>query len=1004
MFRRMIPTLILLAALPAFAQEPKPPQLTPEEQKLAAEATKLNEEGMQLYERGQPAAAVEKMRQSLEIYQKLYSAAKYPDGHADLAASLNDLGFALLAVGSVEKTLEYYEQSFAMRQKLYPAAKYPDGHGELAQSLNNLGAVRAAMGELEKAFDSYERALVMNRRLYPLAKYPDGHSELATNLNNLGTVLIQMGALEKASAYFEQALAMTRAAYPATRFPSGHLELAQSLSNFGSVLHYMGSYEKALAQFEQGLAMRQKLFPAADYPEGHPEVAESLNNLGHALVSRGAFQQAGKIFEQSLAMHQSLYPQTEYPKGHPNLARSWSSLGLVHQRMGSHEKALEFHQKSLAINRLLYPTSRYSEGHPDLAKSLNNMGSVFSGMRKFEKASEFLEQALAMTRALYPVEKYPDGHPNLAAALTNHGEVLFRMESVDKALDFLAQALDMTQRLVNREIRTASEARALAQIAALRKGLSATYFSAAVSVSSTTDISYRAVWDEKGTVQRLLSRRHLAAAIRRHESADIRRQYEQLGQIRRDIARLGSQASNNPVARDKRLAALSDDQDRLERALATQIPALDRDRDLVNLQPKDLITKLPPQTVFVDFVRYAHSSSTKESGNRYLAFILAAGQPIRRIELGDADPIDQAVTAWRGAISSRQSSPSSLRLKELVWSKLVHHIPAGTKTLYVAPDGDLTRLPWAALPIGDDKVLLEDYAVAIVPHGPFLLESLKYPRTYLEATSILALGDVAYQSKAWPDLPGTAVELKSLPVKSPVMLTGSNATQARLLAELPKARYAHLATHGYFDVETLTAEKKRADQAAKSRIFGDESPYVMVKNPLGFVGLVLANGEVLNGLSLVDLPLEHLNLVTLSACETGLGELTGSEGVQGLQRAFHLAGCPNVIASLWKVGDVSTAVLMEEFYTRLWSKEKPLPPIEALREAQLTILRNPDKVLKRHEAMVAELKKQGLSEKEIASRGFKTDLAVLPEGGKVADLKRSPTQWWAAFVLSGVGK
>ena len=157
---------------------------------------------------------------------------------------------------------------------------------------------------------------------------------------------------------------------------------------------------------------------------------------------------------------------------------------------------------------------------------------------------------------------------------------------------------------------------------------------------------------------------------------------------------------------------------------------------------------------------------------------------------------------------------------------------------------------------------------------------------------------------------------------------------------LPTARYAHLATHGEFQADALTAERKRAAEALAARQLGDDSRKVAAKNPLGYVGLVLANSEIFSGLSIVDMPLSHLQLVTLSACETGLGELTGGEGVQGLQRAFHLAGCPNVVASLWKVNDAATAALMAKFYHEMWVNKKE--PLAALREAQLTIYRRPD--------------------------------------------------------------
>jgi CHAT domain-containing protein len=223
-------------------------------------------------------------------------------------------------------------------------------------------------------------------------------------------------------------------------------------------------------------------------------------------------------------------------------------------------------------------------------------------------------------------------------------------------------------------------------------------------------------------------------------------------------------------------------------------------------------------------------------------------------------------------------------------------------------------------------------------------------------------------------------------------VSGTDATASSVSEKLPQARYAHFATHGYFDADELTKEKKREADAAKNRALADESRIrVVTKNPLGFVGLVLANGEVLNGLALVDLPLENLKLVTLSACETGLGELTGGEGVQGLQRAFHLAGCPNVVASLWKVSDKATAALMAKFYHEMWKNNKP--PIEALREAQLFIYYNPDKI------------RDVLGERGAPKRS--EALAVKsgePGASATGARKRADTKLWAAFVLSGVGK
>jgi CHAT domain-containing protein len=148
---------------------------------------------------------------------------------------------------------------------------------------------------------------------------------------------------------------------------------------------------------------------------------------------------------------------------------------------------------------------------------------------------------------------------------------------------------------------------------------------------------------------------------------------------------------------------------------------------------------------------------------------------------------------------------------------------------------------------------------------------------------------------------------------------------------------------------------------------------------------------VLTGQDVESVDLRGCELAVLSACQTGLGDLTRSQGVLGLQRSFPAAGVKAMVTSLWSVHDAATLVLMEEFYSRLWGKQR-LTKLEALRQAQLAILRDPGRVRRRTEALLADARRRG------AGR-----LALdLPEGGKVGEApRRSPEAWWAAFVLSG---
>jgi CHAT domain-containing protein len=143
-----------------------------------------------------------------------------------------------------------------------------------------------------------------------------------------------------------------------------------------------------------------------------------------------------------------------------------------------------------------------------------------------------------------------------------------------------------------------------------------------------------------------------------------------------------------------------------------------------------------------------------------------------------------------------------------------------------------------------------------------------------------------------------------------------------------------------------------------------------------------------------------VRLAVLSACQTALGRQAGWQGVQGLQRAFHEAGAKTLLASLWSVSDAATVVLMEEFYTQLWEKKKP--PVQALRQAQHFVLKNPGRVEKRARELRALLLKRGSGEDALEARGLGKKAAELPAGGGAAPEKRSPVSWWAPWVLSGV--
>lgn len=268
--------------------------------------------------------------------------------------------------------------------------------------------------------------------------------------------------------------------------------------------------------------------------------------------------------------------------------------------------------------------------------------------------------------------------------------------------------------------------------------------------------------------------------------------------------------------------------------------------------------------------------------------------------------------------------------------------------------------------------------------------------------------ELSTEDRSWPYLDGAERETQVVTgfwgTRGQVVTLSDAAADERAITDtLPHARFAHLATHGFFDE---SAEVYQVD-LRKQRLFegrhtsAPRGATVAGRNPLLMTGIVLAGANVapekddlgipisddgiLTAEEIQGLDLRNTELVTLSACETGLGDVANGEGVMGLQRALHQAGVRSVIASLWKVSDDATCALMAEFYRNLW--EKKLSKVESLRQAQLAVLRNYDP-----------------DTGEMWGLGTKTVImgeAGVPKNDKPKSDKRLHPRFWAAFQLSG---
>ncbi len=303
------------------------------------------------------------------------------------------------------------------------------------------------------------------------------------------------------------------------------------------------------------------------------------------------------------------------------------------------------------------------------------------------------------------------------------------------------------------------------------------------------------------------------------------------------------------------------------------------------------------------------------------------------------------------------------QLAELIWGKLIPHIGAA-KTIYFSPDGLLCQLSVEALPLSKDSVYGDAYDIVRCSSTKYILQQhkdeqptqvnlfggIQYDMTSKEMSvqsNALAMRD-AYRGEMpdsltrghYEELAGAKEEVYSIARllnKADIngrLYTGSNACEEAFKAlSGTRPNVLHIATHGFFWPEE---EASRKDYFMASFMPGGQSTsrYVSAMERAGllFAGANVAmtghrdelpsNVEdgVLSAQEISTMDLYGTDLVVLSACETGQGDIEG-DGVYGLQRAFKLAGVQTIIMSLWKVNDAATQMLMTEFYTN-WITNK----------------------------------------------------------------------------------
>lgn len=936
-----------------------------------------NNLGTLAFHLGQMDEAVEQLTLAVKMARQLPVAVE----PFRTALATQNLATVLYSQQHFERSIELFQASLEEWRRIFPEQQYPQGHPQLANTLMNLGVAFSVSDDPRAAATCFEQAADMLHAIFPKEKYPQGHPLLFRCLTNLASEFSRSGRSAHAVRVLERALNLGSDLYPPREFPDGHPDLASALNSLSHALHLLGDYRRSLDYCGESLKMSRQLDPTST------GVATALHNMGVRTLPTGQLQTACDYLRESLELRRKLHAPTD-----PRIASSLQVLARAEIEIGEFDSARTNLTEATGIYRHHAEGQNSATGRIGIAECKRTLGWLELRRGDDVRAMQNFERAIREAEGAYSQGVLSAPNPRMIAASADLGMIYHRAGQPHLAMSNAQRTAKMVEKIASHQLPWVSEARALNYLRTQPRIRDRLLSLSSVSQTPAAEI-YDHLWWERGAIHRTAS--NLRRRLANISDQETKRDYQDWLDRRRQIARLTllrSQPDPERASRQRdQIQLLLEQKDNLEQRLldvSTKFPAANNAGSVPALR-----SALPAGVAFVDLRLYNHieyfdderGRRRKQQTARYAAFVLQRDEPIQLVSLGDAAPIDASVREWRKTLMPDAPASDASPAKDLrtaVWLPLEKNLRADTQTIFVSPDGTLTGIPWGAIPgQTSNEVLLERLSFVVVASGGMLLEDLQshQKKSKVPEGPLLLVGSVDYEHPseetdrqtssllrapptaevgyAWPALPATRDEIEqiaSLASEPTLVLSGVTASPANVLRHLPKARRAHLATHGFFADE----EFQSVFQVARELFDGEADPWpernrAAGRNPLILSGIVLSganlprkyselglpigDGGYLTAEAIAGLQLENLDLVTLSACDTGLGELAGGEGVFGLQRAFHVAGARTVVASLWKVDDLATQELMRYFYENLYTHN--MSKVEALRQAQLRIYR-----------------------------------------------------------------
>jgi CHAT domain-containing protein/tetratricopeptide (TPR) repeat protein len=874
---------------------------------------------------GRYAVWIEQIRPATDADRAMYEARRL----SVEASNLQDAGNLDDALARATRAAALAEKA-AGAQDAYVGALV----GERAAVEKNKGQLRQAEQSVLRAIDISQAALGRE------------HPQTVDLLEWLGIVYNAMEDYAKAEPLLTEAVAITER----TLGPE-HPRLAVYLRNLALLYTNRGDNMRSVAVLQRAHEIADRTL----LPDDFNAIALD-NNLGDVFITMKEYARAEPYLERSLRAVERTFGPDNY-----RIATPLFNLAIVARERGDYATALQELQRAYDLREKIY-----GKEHTATAAVLITVGNVYHAQGDYDAA-------LAAYQRAYDVLERTAGpyHSFTMMAVSNAARTYTAAGKLDEALQYEARFDARLDKTIDFNLAIGSEREKIAYLQGAFEKMGRTislHLRQAAGSSKAADLAALAILRCKGRVLEALSDNR--AALRARLDPGDRTLLDELSSVTGHMATLALNGPGrlSPVEYHKKLTALEQQHESLESRISSRSAEFRAASQPITVAA--VRSALPHGSALLEFVVYqpfnpkASTDKDAHGAPRYAVYVIRRDGQTRGVDLGPAAVIDAAVARTRAALrdpARHDVAVLARRLDELVFRR-VRPLAGDAAQLLVAPDGALNLIPFEALVDERGRFQVERYAISYLGSGRDLLR-MQVPRPSGNAPLVIAdpaFGEPALDATTpaagraastpaaadtvyFAPLDATAQEAAAIGRLLPgaTVLTGMRASKSALFhANAPSI--LHIASHAFFVPDE--GEKTEAPLAGtRSMRANVTSPNPLLRSGIALAGANLSrrdNDGILTALEASTLNLWGTRLVTLSACDTGVGDVKNGEGVYGLRRAFFVAGAETLVMSLWPVSDYMTRHVMTDYYAGLARGDGRGA---ALRHVQLAMLRTKDR-------------------------------------------------------------